>query len=66
MVTDIPPEVLRYLLERWSEYLKSFRHRVLELGLAGKKFTEKDSDMPLPRLNYSFSEDGVLVFDWES
>lgn len=63
---DIPPEVLKYLVERWAEHLKPLRHSIVELGLTNKTFTEKASDMPLPRLNYSFSKDGVLVFDWES
>jgi len=63
---DIPPEVLRYILERWSERMKPLRPRFVEAGLVGKSFTEKAPDMPLGRLNYSFTEDGTWKFDFES
>lgn len=63
---DIPPEVLRYILERWSERMKPLRPRFAEAGLVGKSFTEKAPDMPLGRLNYSFTEDGTWEFDFES
>ncbi|MFQ6067310.1 MAG: hypothetical protein ACE5K3_08545, partial [bacterium] len=63
---DIPPEVLRYILERWSEHMKPIRHKFVEAGLVGKTFTEKAPDMPLGRLNYTFTEDGTWKFDFES
>jgi len=63
---DIPPEVLRYILERWSEHMKPLRPRFVEAGLVGKKFTEKAPDMPLKRLNYSFTSDGTWKLDFES
>nr|MDO8100157.1 hypothetical protein [Candidatus Njordarchaeota archaeon] len=63
---DIPPEVLRYLLERWSIHMKPIRHMFIEAGLVGKTFTEKAPDMPVGKLNYSFSSDGKWKFDWKS
>jgi len=65
---DIPPEALRYILERWSEHMKPIRPKFVEAGLVGKSFTEKAHDMPMPggRLNYTFASDGTWKFDWES
>lgn len=64
--TDIPPMVLRFILERWSEHLKPIKQRFVEAGLVGASFTEKAPDAPFDRLNYSFDQDGVLKFDFES
>jgi hypothetical protein len=63
---DIPPDVLRFILERWSEHMKPIRHKFVEVGLVGKRFTEKAADMPLDRLNYSFTQEGIWKFDFES
>ena len=63
---DMQTRVGRYLLERWSEHLKPIRHRVIEAGLVGKSFTETSPDMPGGLINYSFAEDGTLVFDFKS
>lgn len=63
---DIPPDVLRYILERWSIHMKPIRPMFVEAGLVGKSFTEKAPDMPLGRLNYSFGPDGTWKFDFES
>lgn len=64
--TDIPTEVNQYLLRRWSELMKPIRHKFVEAGLTGKSFTEKAPDMPWKRLNYSFTKDGTLKFDFKS
>ena len=64
--TSIPGEVDRYLLQHWAEHLKPIKHKVIEAGLVGKSFTERSPDMSWKRRNYSFAEDGTLVFDFES
>jgi hypothetical protein len=63
--SGIPAEIIKYIDERWSERLKGLRQKFVEAGLAGAKFTEKCPDSPLPVINYHFSTDGVLVFDWD-
>jgi len=63
---DIPPEVWRFLVERWAMHMKPVGHKFVEAGLAGKKFTDKAPDMPLGKLNYTITEDGSWKFDFES
>jgi len=63
---NMQTRVGRYLLERWAEHLKPIKHKVTEAGLAGKSFTETSPDMPGGRINYSFAEDGTLLFDFKS
>lgn len=62
---DIPPDIIKFIDERWSERLKAHKQKFVDAGLAGAKFTEKCPDSPLPVINYHFSQDGVLVFDWD-
>jgi hypothetical protein len=63
---EIPPVVLRYLLQRWSIHMKPIKHMFVEAGLVRKSFTEKAPDMPVGKLNYSFTSDGTWKFDWKS
>ncbi|MEM2135213.1 MAG: hypothetical protein QXS27_02100 [Candidatus Jordarchaeaceae archaeon] len=63
---DIPPLILRFILERWSELLEPLKHRFVEAGLVGASFTEKSADAPFDRVNYYFDRDGALKFDFES
>jgi hypothetical protein len=63
---DIPPKVLRYILEHWAEGMKLMKDRFVEAGLAGKSFTEKAPDLPLGILNYSIAPDGTWRFDFHS